>query len=61
MGNSLAIAGLTLLALAMVSVVFLVVDFLFGAVAATVTTLCVAAGFGGIWYVAPLSSRLRLH
>jgi Family of unknown function (DUF6328) len=59
MGNALAIAGLALLALAMVSVVFLIVDFLFNSLVAALTTAMVAAAFAGVWYLIPFRSRRR--
>jgi hypothetical protein len=59
MGNSLAITGLALLALAMVSVIFLIVDFLFNTLVAALTTALVAAAFAGVWYLIPFRGRRR--
>ena len=56
--NRLAIAGLTLLALAMALAVVLVTDYLFGVVTTVVTAAVIAAWFGAFWYLAPLR-RLR--
>ncbi len=55
--NGLAIAGLTLLALAIVGAVALIADFLYGP---TVPILCAGAGvvlFGILWFVLPLVRR----
>jgi Family of unknown function (DUF6328) len=60
-GNQLAIIGLTLLALAMTCVVFLVTDFLFGDRTAAITTGAMAAIFAGIWYAVPLGRRRAVH
>jgi hypothetical protein len=49
-GNGLAIAGLSLLAVAMTCVVLLITDFLYGGLVAAVTTVVLAALFGVIWY-----------
>ncbi|MBO0838043.1 MAG: amine oxidase, partial [Actinobacteria bacterium] len=56
-GNSLAISGLALIALAMNCVLLLVIDYLFGLVPAVVTAVGVAAIFGGVWYLIPLLGR----
>jgi Family of unknown function (DUF6328) len=53
-GNRCAIAGLALLAVAMVSAVFLVAEFLFGAVVAVVVGVCVALIIAWLWWVLPL-------
>jgi hypothetical protein len=60
-GNRLAIIGLTLLALAMTCVVFLVTDFLFDFSAAGITTGAIAAAFAGIWYAIPIGRRRAVH
>ena len=57
-GNGLAIAGLTFVALAMASVVFLVTDFVFGRLTADVAAAAVAVGFAAVWYVVPVVGRL---
>jgi hypothetical protein len=55
--NTLIIAGVGLLAVAMTCSVFVITDFLFSwAVTAAVTALT-AFVFGGLWYALPLSRR----
>lgn len=51
----LALAGLTLLALAMTGAVVLVCDFVFGAAVATGGAAVVALAFAATWYVLPLT------
>jgi Family of unknown function (DUF6328) len=58
-GNTLALIGLTLLALAMTGAVLLVTDFLFGGVAAIAATVAVAVLYVVVWYALPLHSRRR--
>jgi hypothetical protein len=58
-GNRLAVVGLTLLALAIVSVVFLVTDFLFGHLVGTITTGAVAALCAVVWYAIPMRRLVR--
>jgi hypothetical protein len=53
--NRLAIAGLAFLGLGMAGAVLLVSDFLFGAVAATLATVAVAAGVAWLWFGSPLA------
>ena len=56
--NRLAIAGTVFLALAMISVVFLIADILFGgAVLATVTAI-MASLFAWFWFALPIARRL---
>jgi hypothetical protein len=57
--NVLAIIGLTFLALAMVGVVLLITDILYGSSAAIAYTAGVAAIFVVLWYTIPLFLRLR--
>jgi hypothetical protein len=57
--STLTIAGLALLAVAMVGVVLLITSFLFGSPAAVAVTLVVAALFGGLWFVRPLARGRR--
>jgi hypothetical protein len=57
--NVLAIIGLTFLALAMVGVVLLITDVLYGSSAAIAYTAGVAAIFVVLWYTIPLFLRLR--
>jgi hypothetical protein len=52
-GNRLAMAGLTLMALAMSGVVLLVTDFIFGTVAGAVTTALLVVLIAVVWYVLP--------
>jgi hypothetical protein len=52
--SNLSIAGLVLLAIAMVGVILLITSFLFGPVAATVATVGMSAVFGGLWFVRPI-------
>jgi hypothetical protein len=57
--NVLAIAGLTFLALAVVGVVLLITDVLYGSSAAIGYTAGVAATFVVLWYAIPLFLRLK--
>ena len=57
--NVLAIVGLTFLALAMIGVVLLITDVLYGTSAAIAYTVGVAAIFVVLWYTIPLYLRLR--
>jgi predicted membrane channel-forming protein YqfA (hemolysin III family) len=57
--NRLAIAGTIFLALAMVGVVYLVTDLLFGLAATGIATGIAAALFTWFWYGLPLVRRLR--
>ncbi len=52
-GNVLAILGLAFLVPAMVGVLFVITDLIFGMVAAIVTTVLVALGFVLLWFVLP--------
>jgi hypothetical protein len=52
-GNVLAILGLVFLVPAMVGVLFVITDLIFGMVAAIVTTALVALGFVLLWFVLP--------
>jgi hypothetical protein len=56
-GNTLAIIGLTLLALSMTGVVLLITDLLFGLVAAAAAGGAMAVLNGAVWYVLPIRSR----
>jgi O-antigen/teichoic acid export membrane protein len=53
--NRLAIGGLAFLGLGMTGAVLLVSDFLFGAVAAILATVAVAAGVAWLWFGSPLA------
>jgi hypothetical protein len=59
LANRLAIVGLTFLALAMTGVVLLITDFIFGALATTIATTATALVFAVLWYVVPLSRRMK--
>jgi hypothetical protein len=52
-GNVLAILGLAFLVPAMVGVLFVITDLMFGMVAAIVATALVALGFVLLWFVLP--------
>jgi hypothetical protein len=56
-GNRLAIAGLTALGVAMVGVILLVTDFLFGATTSALATIGVALLFALVWYAIPFGRR----
>jgi predicted membrane channel-forming protein YqfA (hemolysin III family) len=57
--NRLAIAGTVFLAAAIVGVVYLVTDLLFGLAATLVATLAAGVMFTWLWYGLPLVRRLR--
>ena len=57
--NRLAIAGTAFLAAAVVGVVYLVTDLLFGMTATLVATILTATLFGWLWYGLPLLRRRR--
>ncbi|MGH3105271.1 MAG: DUF6328 family protein [Gaiellaceae bacterium] len=57
--NRLAIAGMSFLALAMTSSVFLLTDFLFKAPLTAIVTGLVAGCFAWFWYGLPLLRKLR--
>ena len=57
MGNVLAILGLIFLVPAMVGVLFVITDLLFGSVAAIVATALVTLVFALLWFVLPLRYR----
>jgi hypothetical protein len=59
LGNVLAILGLAFLVPAMVGVLFVITDLMFGLVAASVATALVALGFVLLWFVLPLPYRLK--
>jgi Family of unknown function (DUF6328) len=56
--NRLAIAGLSVLALALTCAMAFITDFVFGAAAAVATGVVSALGFALLWYLLPLG-RLR--
>jgi hypothetical protein len=55
----LAVIGLTFLALAMVGVVCLITDFIYGGSVVVAFTVATAAVFIALWYAIPLLLRLR--
>lgn len=57
LGNLLAIAGLAFLVPAMVGVVFVITDLMFGLTAALVVTILMALCFVLLWFVLPLRYR----
>ena len=59
MANSLALAGMLFLALAIAGAVFLVTDILFEVTIAALVAGATAAFFGWFWYALPLLRRLR--
>ena len=56
--SKLTIAGLTLLAIAMIGVIVLITDFVFGWIATAAASVSVALAFAWLWYLMPLR-RLR--
>jgi hypothetical protein len=59
--NSLAIAGMVLLVLAMVGVMFVITDVLFGSFAAAVATAAVSGFFLYVWFLMPIRYRLNAN
>jgi len=59
--NRLTIAGLTLVAFAMTSVIALLTDFVFGTATMIVTTTGIALTFAVLWYVLPLRRRRAIR
>lgn len=57
--NVLAIVGLTFLALAVVGVVWLVTDVLYGSSTVVAFTVSIAVLFVALWYAIPLWLRMR--
>ena len=57
--NRLAIAGTAFLAAAIVAVVYLVTDLIYGVFTSVVVTLAAAVMFAGLWYALPLVRRWR--
>jgi Family of unknown function (DUF6328) len=56
-GNVLAILGLAFIVLAMVGVIFVITDLIFGLTAALVVTVVMALFFSLLWFVLPLPYR----
>jgi hypothetical protein len=57
--NRLAIWGLAFLALAIVAVVYVITDFIFGSPASIVLAALAASFFSALWYAVPLIRRQR--
>src|SRR5919202_6161500 len=57
LGNVLAILGLAFLVPAMVGVVFVITDLIFGLTAALIVTVLMALSFVLLWFVLPLRYR----
>jgi hypothetical protein len=57
MGNTLAILGLAFLVPAMVGVVYVITDLIFGLTTALVVTIVMALSFVLLWFVLPLPYR----
>jgi hypothetical protein len=57
MGNLLAILGLAFIVPAMVGVIFVITDLIFGLTAALVVTVAMALLFLLLWFVLPLPYR----
>jgi Family of unknown function (DUF6328) len=58
-GNVCAITGLVFLLLAITGCVFLIADLVFSAWAAWTFAAVISIGYGVLWFVLPLSARLR--
>ena len=56
-GNSLTILGLAFLVPAMVGVIFVIADLMFGLVEAVAVTVLMAVSIVGLWFVPPLWYR----
>lgn len=56
-GNALTILGLAFLVPAMVGVIFVITDLMFGQLGAVVVTALMAASFAGLWFALPLWYR----
>jgi hypothetical protein len=59
LGNTLTLAGLGFLALAMTGVILLITDVLFKTTTVVLVTSGVAAMFATLWYLIPLARRLK--
>ncbi len=57
LGNMLAILGLAFLVPAMVGVVFVITDLIFGMTAALIVTVLMAISFSLLWFAVPLRYR----
>ena len=56
-GNSLTILGLAFLVPAMVGVIFVIADLMFGLVETVAVTALMSVSFVGLWFVLPLWYR----
>jgi hypothetical protein len=59
--NWMAISGLVCLAIAIVGVVMLITDFLFGGAATAIVAGCLAAAIVVLWYVLPIIRLIRIR
>jgi hypothetical protein len=57
MGNTLAILGLVFLVPAMVGVVYVITDLIFGLTTALIVTIVMALAFLLLWFILPLAYR----
>ena len=57
--NRFAIAGMVLLALAMMGAMFVITDVLFGSISASVAAVLIVAFFLYVWFVVPIRYRLN--
>ena len=57
--NRFAIAGMVLLALAMMGAMFVITDVLFGSISASVAAVLIAAFFLYVWFVVPIRYRMN--
>ena len=60
LSNTLALAGLLLLAIAMTGAIGLISDFIFGTTTAVISTVVMAAAFLGFWFFGPIKRRQQL-
>jgi predicted neutral ceramidase superfamily lipid hydrolase len=58
--NTLALAGMFLLAVSMCGAIGLISDFLFSSVTAIISTVVMAAAFLGFWFTGPIMRRAKL-
>ena len=60
LSNTLALAGLLLLAIAMTGAIALISDFIFGTTTAVISTVVMAAAFLCFWFFGPIRRRQQL-
>ncbi|MGA9636295.1 MAG: DUF6328 family protein [Solirubrobacterales bacterium] len=58
--NTLALVGLSLLAVAMSGAIALISDFIFGTTTAVIATILMASAFLGFWFLGPIKRRQQL-